>query len=141
MTEKLIKNWNSVVGKNDIVYVAGDFALCGKQKIIEIGNQLNGRKRLILGNHDGASIATYREAGFEFVYNHPIMLDDFYIISHIPMVGISVNAPFANVFAHVHDDPTYKDCSCRSFCVSAERINYTPILFEDIKALIKAQEV
>lgn len=141
MTEKLIKNWNSVVGNNDIVYVVGDFALCGKQKIIEIGNRLNGRKRLILGNHDGASIATYREAGFEFVYNHSIVLDDFYIISHIPMVGISVNAPFANVFAHVHDDPTYKDCSCRSFCVSAERINYTPISFEDIKALIKAQEV
>lgn len=141
MTESLIKNWNSVVDNNDIVYVVGDFALCGKQKIIEIGNRLNGRKRLILGNHDGASIATYHEAGFEFVYNHPIVLDDFYIISHIPMVGISVNAPFANVFAHVHDDPTYKDCSCRSFCVSAERINYTPILFEDIKALIKAQEV
>ena len=141
MTEKLIKNWNSIVGKNDIVYVVGDFALCGKQKIIEIGNRLNGHKRLILGNHDGASIATYREAGFEFVYNHSIVLDDFYIISHIPMVGISVNAPFANVFAHVHDDPTYKDCSCRSFCVSAERINYTPISFEDIKALIKAQEV
>lgn len=54
MTETLIKNWNSVVGKNDIVYVVGDFALCGKAKIIEIGNQLNGRKRLILGNHDQA---------------------------------------------------------------------------------------
>ena len=141
MTEGLVKNWNGIVGKNDIVYVVGDFALCGKQKIIEIGQRLNGRKRLVLGNHDQASIATYREAGFEFVYNHSIVLDDFYIISHIPMVGISVNAPFANIFAHVHDDPTYKDCSCRSFCVSAERINYTPILFEDIKALIKAQEV
>ena len=139
MTEKLIKNWNSIVGKNDIVYVVGDFALCGKQKIIEIGNRLNGHKRLILGNHDGASIATYREAGFEFIYNHSILLDDFYIISHIPMVGISVNAPFANIFAHVHDDPTYKDCSCRSFCVSAERINYTPILFEDIKKSIEGE--
>ena len=52
MTEKLIKNWNSVVGKNAIVYVVGDFARCGKQKIIEIGQRLNGRKRLILGNHD-----------------------------------------------------------------------------------------
>ena len=141
MTEGLIKNWNSVVRKNDIVYVVGDFALCGKQKIVEIGNRLNGRKRLILGNHDQASVNTYREAGFEFVYNHSIVLDDFYIVSHIPMVGISANGPFANIFAHVHDDPTYKDCSCRSFCVSAERINYTPIWFEDIKALIKAQEV
>lgn len=140
MTRGLIKNWNSVVGKNDIVYVVGDFALCGKQKIIEIGNQLNGRKRLIIGNHDRASVNTYREAGFEFVYNHPIVLDDFYIVSHIPMVGISENTPFANIFAHVHDDPTYKDCSCRSFCVSAERINYTPIEFEAIKNFMRMVE-
>ena len=140
MTEGLIKNWNSVVGKNDIVYVVGDFALCGKQKIIEIGNRLNGRKRLILGNHDGASIVTYREAGFEFIYNHSIVLDDFYIVSHIPMVGISENTPFANIFAHVHDDPTYKDYSCRSFCVSAERINYTPVEFKVIKEKMKAVE-
>lgn len=141
MTEQLVKNWNSVVGNNDIVYVDGDYALCGKQKIIEITERLNGRKRLILGNHDDASISTYREAGFEFVYNHPIVLDDFFIVSHIPLVGISENAPFANIFAHVHDDPAYKDCSCRSFCVSAERINYTPIEFETIKKLIKACEV
>ena len=63
MNEQLIKNWNSVVGKNDTVYVVGDFALCGKQKIIEIGQRLNGRKRLVLGNHDQASVNTYREAG------------------------------------------------------------------------------
>lgn len=140
MTEQLIKNWNSVARKNDIVYVDGDFALCGKQKIIEITKRLNGRKRLILGNHDQASINTYLEAGFEFVYNHPIVLDDFFIVSHEPLVGISENTPFANIFAHVHDDPTYKDFSCRSFCVSAERINYTPINFEAIKKLMKAAE-
>ena len=140
MTEKLIKHWNEVVGANDIVYVVGDFALCGKQRIIEIGQRLNGRKRLILGNHDQASMETYRQAGFEMIYNHPIVLDDFYIVSHAPMVGISENTPFANIFAHVHDDPTYKDYSCRSFCVSAERINYTPVEFKVIKEKMKAVE-
>ena len=133
MTEQLIYRWNSVVGKNDIVYVVGDFALCGKQKIIEIGHRLNGRKRLILGNHDGASMNTYREAGFEFVYNHPIILDHFYIISHQPMEYIPGNGVFANIFAHVHDDPAYVDVSARTFCVSAERIDYTPIDFEEAK--------
>ena len=141
MTRKQISYWNSAVGKNDIVYVDGDFALCGKNKIIEIGQQLNGRKRLILGNHDQASMETYRQAGFEMIYNHPIVLDDFYIVSHVPMAGISVNTPFANIFAHVHDDPTYKDCSCRGFCVSAERIGYTPIDFEIIKQRIKEEDV
>ena len=140
MTRKQISYWNSVVGKNDIVYVVGDFALCGKQKIIEIGKQLNGRKRLILGNHDQASLDTYREAGFEYVYNHHIVLDDFFIVSHVPLVGISENTPFANIFAHVHDDPTYKDYSCRSFCVSAERIKYTPIELDVIKQTMKAVE-
>ena len=140
MTKKLVKNWNSVVGKNDIVYVVGDFALCGKQKIIEIGHQLNGRKRLILGNHDQASLGTYYEAGFEYVYNHHIILDDFLIVSHVPLVGISENTPFANIFAHVHDDPAYKDYSCRSFCVSAERINYTPIELNVVKKFMKIVE-
>ena len=141
MNEKLIKYWNNVVGADDVVYVVGDFALCGKQKIIEIGKQLNGHKRLILGNHDQASINTYREAGFEFVYNHPIVLEEFFIISHEPMVGFSPNMPFANIFAHVHDNPAYTDVSSRSFCVSAERIAYEPIDFETIKAMMATYEV
>lgn len=133
MTEKLIKNWNSVVGNNDIVYVVGDFALCGKQKIIEICQRLNGRKRLILGNHDQASVNTYREAGFEFVYNHPIIIDGFYFVSHEPIIGLTPDGVFAQIFAHVHNDPIYATVTPRSFCVSAERINYTPIEFEEIK--------
>ena len=141
MNEQLIKNWNSVVEKNDIVYVVGDFALCGKQKIIEFGQCLNGRKRLILGNHDQASIETYRAAGFEFVYNHPIVLDEFFVVSHEPMVGFSPSMAFANIFAHVHDNPAYTDCSARSFCVSVERICYEPIDFETIKAMMATFEV
>lgn len=141
MTEKLIKLWNNVVGNNDIVYVVGDFALCGKNKIIEIGQRLNGRKRLIMGNHDQASIETYKQAGFEFVYNHPIVLEEFFVVSHEPMVGFSPSTPFANIFAHVHDNPAYTDCSARSFCVSAERICYEPIDFETIKAMMASFEV
>lgn len=140
MNEQLIKNWNEVVGANDIVYVVGDFALCGKNKIIEICQRLNGRKRLIMGNHDQASIETYRQAGFEFIYNHPIILDGFFVVSHEPMVGFSPSTPFANIFAHVHDNPAYTDCSARSFCVSAERIAYAPIEFEIVKKMMKECE-
>ena len=140
MTEQLIKNWNKVVGKNDIVYVVGDFALCGKQKIIEIGQRLNGRKRLVFGNHDQASVKTYFEAGFEFVYNHPIVLNDFFIISHTPMGCISSNGVYAQIFAHVHNDPIYATVTPRSYCVSAERIGYTPIEFSAIVAVMQTIE-
>ena len=142
MNETLIKNWNKVVGKQDIVYVLGDFALCGKDRIIEVGRALNGRKRLILGNHDGASLDTYREAGFEYIYNHSIILDEFYILSHYPQTYIQKNGLYANIYAHVHDDPAHVDVSSRTFCASVERswMMYTPIKFEAIKQLMKECE-
>lgn len=72
MNETLINNWNSVVKNNDRVFMLGDFCLSGKDKIIKIGNQLNGRKTLIIGNHDSASLRVYYEAGFEMVSKHTL---------------------------------------------------------------------
>lgn len=48
----LVKAWNSVVGKDDIVYILGDFSLAFRP--VEIfPNMLNGTmKYLIPGNHD-----------------------------------------------------------------------------------------
>lgn len=135
MNKILIEKWNNTVKKQDMVIVAGDFALCGKDKIIEIGNKLHGRKTLILGNHDQASIKTYYEAGFEIVSKYPIVFDNFAIISHEPLFTNS-NSPYVNIFAHVHDDKNYKDVSSCGFCVSAERINYQPISYEVIKEKI-----
>lgn len=140
MNKTLISNWNSVVGKNDEVIVVGDFALMGKDNIIDIGRQLKGRKTLILGNHEGASLKTYYEAGFQIISKYPIVVDDFAIVSHAPLFT-NINSPYVNIFAHVHDDKNYKDVSSCGFCVSAERINYTPILYEEIKAKIFAEMV
>jgi calcineurin-like phosphoesterase family protein len=137
MNKALIDNWNKVVRKEDKVIMNGDFALSGKDKIIEIGQQLNGRKTLILGNHDGASLKTYYDAGFEMVSKYPIVVEEFFIVSHMPQY-IQENGVYVNIFAHVHNNLAFKDVSARSFCTSAERINYTPILFEDIKAQIQA---
>lgn len=132
MNEKLIENWNKVVGKQDRVFMMGDFALCGKEKIIEFGNRLKGRKTLILGNHEGASLKTYYEAGFEMISKYPILFEEFFILSHMPQY-IQEKGVYANIFAHVHTNPMYKSVSSRSFCTSVERINYTPISFEIIK--------
>lgn len=139
MNERIIENWNHTVGRLDTVFVLGDFALCGKNGIIDIGNKLHGKKTLILGNHDDASIKTYYDAGFEFVSKYPILYKDFYILSHYPQY-IQNNGVYANIFAHVHNNPMYTDFSTRSFCVSAERINYTPIDFDEIVSTMKSSE-
>ena len=52
MDEAIIINWNSVVGKDDIVFDLGDFAFATNSKWKEYITRLNGHHHLILGNHD-----------------------------------------------------------------------------------------
>jgi calcineurin-like phosphoesterase family protein len=53
MNDGLITNWNRLVGKDDIVYHLGDFTLTTRVELIDdILSRLNGRIRLIKGNHD-----------------------------------------------------------------------------------------
>lgn len=49
MNEVLVKRWNSVVGADDMVYHLGDFSW---RDPTPWWDRLNGRKHLILGNHD-----------------------------------------------------------------------------------------
>ena len=53
MDKVLIENWNSRVSTNDDVYLLGD--VCYRSEHIPAWylKQLNGRKHLIQGNHDG----------------------------------------------------------------------------------------
>jgi calcineurin-like phosphoesterase family protein len=126
MNESLIKNWNKVVKREDRVFMMGDFALCGKDKIIEIGNRLNGRKIIILGNHDGASLNTYYQAEFEMISRFPILFKGSYILSHEP---IYVSDSYINIHAHIHDREVSDK---KHFCVSVEQIDYKPIEFNEI---------
>lgn len=53
MNEKLIRNWNSVVKDNDLVYVLGDFFMyLSKDELREITSKLKGTKICVRGNHD-----------------------------------------------------------------------------------------
>lgn len=52
MDDSLILRWNSCVGENDTVYVLGDVSMRPWRRTVEILEQLNGFKHLIVGNHD-----------------------------------------------------------------------------------------
>jgi len=52
MNKTLTNNWNSVVGPDDTIIIAGDFCLAGKQMWGKYLNHLNGIKILVEGNHD-----------------------------------------------------------------------------------------
>jgi calcineurin-like phosphoesterase family protein len=52
MNEALVTNWNNKVGNQDTVYMVGDISFGKEDETKEVLTRLNGRKVLILGNHD-----------------------------------------------------------------------------------------
>ena len=87
MNVALINNWNKVVSNNDTIFVLGDFAFGSKEMITAIVSKLNGRKILIMGNHDrriNKSEKFWHECGFSEVYKYPIIYKNKVILSHEP---------------------------------------------------------
>lgn len=134
MNNTLIRNWNSTVSDTDTVFVLGDVSLIpSTEELKTIIDKLHGEKHLILGNHDKKlSPASWRKLGFNMVYDYPILYEGFLILSHEPLY-INENTPYINIFAHVHGNPIYRTITKNSYCVSVERIKYTPINVEIIK--------
>src|SRR3990167_8010996 len=56
MNKFLIARYNEKVQPDDEVWHLGDFAFCGRDKAIEILEQLNGHIHLVRGNHDGSLV-------------------------------------------------------------------------------------
>jgi calcineurin-like phosphoesterase family protein len=136
MDEEMICRWNATVDTEDTVYILGDFGAVGYEG--DVISRLNGKKILVKGNHDTKSNEEYRSFGFSEVYDFPIIIEGFWILSHDALY-VNENMPYANLFGHVHNSPIFKDYSKQHFCVCVERIDYSPILFDKIKAIVSGK--
>lgn len=76
MDEGIIDRWNDTVGRDDEVWVLGDYSLLDHDKGLSYLPRLNGTKYLVIGNHDRCSpsqteghlyVRQYIEAGFASV--------------------------------------------------------------------------
>jgi calcineurin-like phosphoesterase family protein len=143
MNETMIKNWNDVVGVDDVIYHLGDFAFLDKAKLTELRWRLNGRIRLVMGNHDYRhGYQFYQDLKLDRVYDKPIIWHQFFIMSHEPIFLSVDNGPIqtvskgkndlkdsglmhcVNLHGHIHE-LSYKDPHYFNACV--ELNNYTPI--------------
>ena len=123
----LIDAWNSVVGPEDVVFFLGDFCLTRNKELIKGWvSQLNGRKRLIMGNHDVRKTEFYMECGFESVSQYPVLYNNHIFLSHQPLPHEIVPKGYINFFGHVHGNIEFN--WERGVCVSVEQLpNFTPI--------------
>lgn len=128
----LIYRWNAAVGVNDKVYHLGDVGFKNFTALATTFNKLNGTKVLIKGNHDNLKLSQYAQL-FKDVRSYHVL--DKFILSHIPIHPFSIGRWVGNVHGHLHDKGLENE---RYLNVSVERlIDYTPIDFEEIRAMFK----
>lgn len=153
MNETLIKNWNSVVKSEDIVFHLGDFMFGNVNRFWDFRSRLNGKIYLIHGNHDYELMDKGNiEGGFEMVVPQmKIVVDGQKIyLNHFPMLtfdGIYKEKPCWQLFGHVHSSPIavspdidrLKYLLPTQYDVGVDNNNYTPISFEQVKEIINKQ--
>lgn len=124
----LIRQHNSIVTKNDLVWFLGD--VCFDKAKLPLLKKMNGSKHLILGNHDEFSSSEYLKY---FNKIHGFMKYKGFWLSHAPIHETELRGKF-NIHGHLHHNninhPKY-------ICVSVEQCNGLPISLEDILNKIK----
>ena len=126
--EHIIEEWNKVVGKRDLVYILGDITM-ESAAYYPLLDRLKGRKKVILGNHDNASDIPELLQYVETV-SGPTKYKG-YILTHIPIAVEELHFWRGNIYGHVHEN-THVPLNDKRFNVSAEMINYKPILFDEL---------
>jgi calcineurin-like phosphoesterase family protein len=127
MHETIVDRWNGVVGVNDIVYHLGDVYFKDPKTAGNILRRLNGRKRLILGNHDNGKCPVLHEHFQKITVSRQFREYEM-ILSHYPII-IPGGKWTINVHGHIHQNPSP---SLRHVNVSVEAIDYTPKDLEEI---------
>lgn len=147
----IISEHNKVVKPSDKVFFLGDVVI--DSKYFYLLNELNGKKRLILGNHDTFTKSKKINLGneifftneyqkyFEDVLSYKVFPNNF-ICSHVPLSIASFKKFKYNVHGHLHNSVVKIEDSFiedyRYFNVSCERLNFTPISYDEINMILNS---
>lgn len=139
MNESLLENWNSVVKDGDIVYHLGDVYFNKNRPDYweDFFSRLNGRKRLLLGNHDDGKDVRLNNT-FQKIMMWRMFPEFGLLLTHVPVHANTLNeAPkrpngLINVHGHTHQNGEPDD-SGKYKCVCVELTEYTPVNIEELR--------
>jgi len=136
--QHIIDKWNSVVNKRDTTYILGDVTM-ESSKHYYLLDQLNGRKIVVLGNHDMkndindmlvyvdqvSGMIKYSAKGYGKAF-----------LTHCPIHPMELDYRVKyNIHGHIHEnlvlDKKMKPDK-RYVCVSCEHVDYTPKLLSEL---------
>ena len=154
MNEALVKNWNSVVPTDGVVFHLGDVSLTAIPKVLnDLLHRLNGTIYLIIGNHEkdalGKEYVKNHWAGVyditeKFIEDEEITYGEQHIVMcHYPMqVWNASHRGSWQLFGHVHGGLSNKGeikHSSMAMDVGVDCNNYTPFSYQQVKEQITKQ--
>lgn len=141
MDEELVRRWNKKVREDDTVYFLGDFCFRSKKQPWEYAERLNGKKVLIVGNHEKKLIRDTRAMRcFESVHDILTINDGnrSIVLCHYPLAewpGYFHGA--YHIYGHIHantGNPVYSYISRfeRAYNAGCMINNYEPVTFAEL---------
>jgi len=143
MHETIVKNWNSVVSKNDVVFYLGDLIFGRKEWADEILKQLNGKIHFIMGNHDDYNdILSHKR--FETISDLVDLKitggdkETTFVLCHYPIYSWNkIHHGSLHIHGHTHGNMHHgEDASYyvgrKVMDVGCNVINYTPISYKEV---------
>lgn len=145
MHDAIITGWNSVVKPSDKVYMLGDLTLERGENFeptARVVAELQGQKRMLLGNHDHFLASTYHAMGFEKILATRVL--DRYVLSHIPIHPSQFARYKGSVHGHLHEAVVTEDYidrygaerrvpDNRYINVCVEQTNFIPVNLDAIR--------
>jgi calcineurin-like phosphoesterase family protein len=143
MNAELCKRWNRRVKKNDTVYILGDIFFRNAVPASEYLQELNGKKHLIVGNHDKDWMKkTDLDAFFQSVQHFAEISDGNHklVLCHYPlMTWNGASRGRYMIHGHIHDNtgsdywPLLRNMP-HALNASVEVNGYEPVTFDELVA-------
>lgn len=132
--EHLIKQWNSVVSKRDTTYILGDVTMETDKWYYQL-DRLNGRKIVVLGNHDRyqniPELLKYVDGVAGAVDYKGCML------THVPIHPNEVHFYRLNIHAHIHHNNKLEEVFCKdSYEDEGSKKSETKFKYANVDALL-----
>ncbi len=137
MNRTLIANYNALVSNEDTVYILGDLAYrIPVTEANEIISRLNGKKHLIVGNHD----KNYDRSLFEEVVDYKQLHthSKYFTLMHYPMLEwAKMRCKSIMLHGHMHNEGMDYNIECRKngirrFDVGVDANNFCPVAITTI---------
>lgn len=148
----LIQRWNDTITKEDDVYILGDISWHNVMKTIDIIQSLNGKKHLIIGNHDHSFLKNqaFRSLFVEITNYKELTLSDGkgIVLCHYPIPCFNHHYHgWYHLYGHVHNSFEWhmmehvkyemmilyeKPCDMYNVGAMIPYMDYTPRTLEEI---------